>query len=139
MSSSIERTRALILEYYAAFNRGDREAFLALLTDDVRHDINQGGSEIGKAAFRAFMVRMDRCYAEQITDLVVMVAEDGNTASCEFVVHGKYLSTDEGLPPASGQKYTLPGGAFFTIQGGKVARVSNYYNLTDWLQQVGAR
>jgi steroid delta-isomerase-like uncharacterized protein len=139
MSSSSERTRALILEYYAAFNRGDREAFLALLTDDVRHDINQGGSEIGKAAFRTFMARMDRCYAEQITDLVVMVAEDGNTAACEFVVHGTYLSTDEGLPPAAGQKYTLPGGAFFTIQGSKVARVSNYYNLSDWLRQVGAR
>jgi steroid delta-isomerase-like uncharacterized protein len=139
MSSSSERTRALILEYYAAFNRGDREAFLALLTDDVRHDINQGGSEIGKAAFRTFMTRMDRCYREQITDLVVMAAEDGRTAACEFVVHGTYLSTDEGLPPAAGQKYTLPGGAFFTIQGDKVARVSNYYNLTDWLRQIGTR
>jgi steroid delta-isomerase-like uncharacterized protein len=136
--NSAQQTRDLIRAYYAAFNRGDREAFLALLTDDVRHDINQGGSEVGKAAFRAFMVRMDRSYAEQITDLVVMVAEDGNTAACEFVVHGTYLSTDEGLPPAAGQKYTLPGGAFFTVRDGKVARVSNYYNLTDWLQQVGA-
>lgn len=137
--SPAQRSVELIQAYYAAFNRGDREAFLALLTEDVRHDINQGGSEIGKVAFRAFMERMDRSYSEQITDLVVMASEDGRTASSEFVVQGTYLQTDEGLPPATGQKYTLPGGAFFTIRDGKVARVTNYYNLGDWLRQVGAR
>ena len=42
----------------------------------------------------------------------------------------------EGLPPARGQTYVLPGGAFFTLRGGMVARVSNYYNLEDWLRQV---
>jgi steroid delta-isomerase-like uncharacterized protein len=131
-------SRALIEEYYTAFNRGDREGFLALLTDDVRHDINQGGSEIGKDAFRAFMERMDRSYSEQITDIVVMVSEDGQRASAEFVVHGTYLRTDEGLPLARNQKYTLPGGAFFNLRDGKVSRVTNYYNLQDWLRQVGA-
>jgi len=41
------------------------------------------------------------------------------------------------LPPANGQKYVLPGGAFFDIRGGKIARVTNYYNLQDWIAQVG--
>ena len=53
-------------------------------------------------------------------------------------VLGEYLKTDEGLPPAKGQTYRLPGGAFFEIRGGKIARVTNYYNLQDWLRQVGA-
>ena len=53
-------------------------------------------------------------------------------------MHGEYLATDEGLPPATGQQYRLPAGAFFDIRGGKVARISNYYNLQDWLRQVGA-
>jgi steroid delta-isomerase-like uncharacterized protein len=52
------------------------------------------------------------------------------------VVHDEYLSTDEGLPPACNQKYTLAGGAFFKVRGGKVARVTNYYNLEAWLRQV---
>jgi steroid delta-isomerase-like uncharacterized protein len=85
------------------------------------------------------MERMDRCYSEQITDVVVMVSEEGHRASAEFVVHGTYKQIDEGLPPAQNQKYTLPGGAFFSIRDSKVARVSNYYNLGDWLRQVGAR
>ena len=47
-------------------------------------------------------------------------------------------STTKGLPPARGQKYVLPGGAFFDIRGGKISRVSNYYNLQDWIDQVSA-
>ncbi|MBZ0222866.1 MAG: isopropylmalate/homocitrate/citramalate synthase, partial [Dokdonella sp.] len=31
-----------------------------------------------------------------------------------------------------------PGGAFFEIHDGRITRVSNYYNLQDWLRQVGA-
>jgi steroid delta-isomerase-like uncharacterized protein len=53
------------------------------------------------------------------------------------VVHGEYLADDEGLPPAKGQTYVLPAGAFFEIEGGKLMRISNYYNLNDWIAQVG--
>jgi steroid delta-isomerase-like uncharacterized protein len=53
------------------------------------------------------------------------------------VVHGEYHGTDEGLPPATGQKYVLPGGAFFDIHDDRIARVTNYYNLQDWIAQVG--
>ena len=128
--------RQLIETYYAIFNSGDREAFLALLTENVVHDINQGGREMGKTAFRAFMARMDRCYREQIKDIVVFSDENGNHAAAEFTVHGAYIATDEGLPAASGQTYVLPAGAFFTLSEGKVARISNYYNLPEWIRQV---
>ena len=131
-------TLDLIQRYYAAFNAGDMPAFLALLTDDVAHDINQGGRETGKAAFAGFMQRMNASYREEIVDLSVLASDDGTRAAAEFTVLGQYLKTDEGLPPASGQSYQLPAGAFFEVRGGKVARISNYYNLQDWLRQVGA-
>ena len=128
----------LIQDYYAAFNAGDMDRFLSLLTEDVIHDINQGRSEVGRQAFAAFMARMNRHYREHLTDIVIMVSADGRRASAEFVVHGEYLSTDEGLPEANGQRYELPAGAFFTIRDGKVARISNYYNLQGWIAQVSA-
>jgi steroid delta-isomerase-like uncharacterized protein len=128
----------LVIRYYQRFNAGDRGALLALLADDVVHDINQGGREVGKPAFAAFLTRMDRSYRERIADIVVCASADGARASAEYVVHGTYLATDEGLPPARGQTYVLPGAAFFAIRDGLVARVTNYYNLTDWLRQVGA-
>jgi steroid delta-isomerase-like uncharacterized protein len=53
---------ALVQSYYAAFNAGDFEGMLALLTDDVVHDINQGERESGIQAFSAFMARMNGSY-----------------------------------------------------------------------------
>lgn len=126
----------LIQAYYAAFNAGDMPAFLALLGDEVVHDINQGERQVGKATFTAFMAKMNRCYRERLSDIVVMQNADGSRAAAEFVVHGEYLADDEGLPPAQGQTYELPAGAFFEIKDGKVARISNYYNLNDWIAQV---
>lgn len=133
-----QATLDLLARYYAAFNSGDRETFFSLLDEDVAHDLNQGGSETGVEAFRAFMIRMDRCYREQLEDLVIFANTQGTRAAAEFTVHGTYLATDEGLPDATGQTYTLPAGAFFTIRAGKIARVTMYYNLEEWLRQIGA-
>ncbi len=131
-------SEALIRDYCDAFNRGDREAMLSLLTDDVAHDINQGGREVGKEAFKRFLGHMDRCYRERLTDIVVMTSADGAHAAAEFVVHGTYLTTDAELPPARGQAYRLPAGAFFALRGGLIARVTTCYNLADWSAQVAA-
>ena len=129
-------TEALIRRYYDAFNRGDTDGVLACVAEDVVHDVNQGMRRQGKAAFRVFSQHMSRCYREQLTDIVIMAGGNGLRAAAEFNVHGTYLETDEGLPPASGQTYVLPAGTFFAIKNGQIARVTTYYNLTDWLMQV---
>ena len=129
-------TLELIQAYYAAFNRADWEAMLGLLADDVVHDLNQGPRETGRQAFRDFLARMERNYAEQLRDIVVMASADGERAAAEYVVHGTYRADDAGLPPARGQRYVLPGGAFFAVRDGRIARVTNYYNLDDWIAQV---
>ncbi len=81
---------------------------------------------------------MERCYAEQLEDMTIMATPDGASAAAEFVVLGTYVETDEGLPPASGQTYTLPAGAFFEVRDGLITRVTTYYNLADWLAQIAA-
>ena len=131
----------LVRAYYAAFNAGDMDAFLGLLTEDVAHDVSQGGRKVGREAFARFMTHMNRCYRERIEDLVVLTESSGTRAAAEFTVHGTYIATDPGVPagtaPARGQTYMLPAGAFFTLRGEKIARVSNHYNLGDWVRQVG--
>ena len=127
----------LIRRYYDAFNQANWSAMLDCLADDVAHDVNQGGRETGREAFAAFLGRMERSYREQLKDIAVMVSADGRRAAAEYVVHGEYLADDEGLPPAQGQRYVLPGGAFFELRDGRIARVTNYYNLNDWIAQVG--
>ncbi|MEC8485355.1 MAG: ketosteroid isomerase-related protein [Pseudomonadota bacterium] len=133
-----QATVQLLQKYYEAFNAQDMDTFLSLLSDDVVHEINQGDREVGKDTFSAFMDRMNKNYKETIVDIVVMSNEAGDRAAVEFTVLGEYLATDEGLPEANGQTYKLPAGAFFDIHDGKVARVTNYYNLEDWIAQVSA-
>ncbi|MBC2651296.1 ketosteroid isomerase-related protein [Novosphingobium aerophilum] len=137
MTTPRDETLALIGRYYAAFNAGDNAGMLSCLAEDVAHDINQGARQTGKDAFRAFLAHMDRCYREQLADIVVMASDDGTRAAAEFTVHGTYLADDEGLPPATGQTYVLPAGAFFELADGAITRVSVYYNLADWIAQVG--
>ena len=138
METPAKNAEALIRRYYDAFNRGDQDAMLAGLTDDVVHDVNQGERREGKERFRAFLARMAHHYREQLDGVTVMTSADGQRAAAEFNVTGNYLVTETGLPDAKGQRYALPGGTFFVLRDGKIARVTTYYNLTEWIMQVSA-
>jgi len=137
MNCTASDSEELIRLYYEAFNAGDRPGMLRLLAPGVQHEINQGACVPGATAFAEFLSHMDRCYAEQVEDLVVMVDQNGMRAAAEFFIRGTYLVTDEGLPEANGQTYHLRVGAFFEIAEGRITRVTNYYNLPDWIRQVG--
>lgn len=127
----------VIEAYYDAFNRRDDAAMLALLCDDVLHEPSQGAPRRGKALFGEFLAHMHRCYRERVIAPAILASPDGKRASAEFALEGTYLATDEGLPEARGQAYRLRVGAFFELADGRISRVSNHYNLPDWLAQVG--
>lgn len=130
--------RTLIARYYAAFNAGDAAAMLACVTDDVEHRVNEGGIRRGRALFAEFCAHMGVSYRETLTDITIFTSADPARAAAEFTVHGEYLRTDPGLPPARGQRYTLPAGAFFDLREGRIARITTFYNLQDWIAQVSA-
>lgn len=136
MNSESTAGRKLIEQYYSAFNRGDWKGMLELLDEQVAHDLNQGEREIGIDRFRAFLQKMARCYLEVLTDVRILASSDGAHMAAEYVVSGQYLSSDEGLPMARGQRYRVAGGAFFDIAAGRIVRVSNHYNMADWVAQV---
>lgn len=133
---SKEATKKLVEDYFSAFNQADKAAMLQCVSEDIRHDVNQGGVRVGKDLFSEFYDHMQRCYQENLTDMVVMVSEDGSRASAEFIVNGTYLNDDEGLPQANKQTYKLPAGTFFAVENDKISRVTTYYNLEDWIAQV---
>ena len=129
-------TIEIIKKYYKSFNEGDRKCFLDLLAENVVHEINHGNQEIGKKLFEQFLEKMDKHYKEKVVDLYVFSSEDGERAAAEFFIEGVYLTTDPQLPPAKGQKYRLRCGAFFTVHNAHITRVTNYYNLKQWLHQI---
>jgi steroid delta-isomerase-like uncharacterized protein len=135
-SRAADRTSALILRFYAAFNRGDVEGVLDCCSDDVVHDVNQGTRETGKTAYRAYLQRVLQSYRIELRDIVVMSVDDGTRAAAEFVQHGVYQDNAPGLPTAQGQRYVLPSGAFFSIHLGKIARVAHHYNVSERAAQI---
>lgn len=126
----------LVNRYFNALNERDSRACLALLSDDVILDVNQGGREQGRAAFAAYLERSQRSYRETAEDLVIMAEQKGRHAACEYTLAGEYLLTEDGLPEACGQPYRLSAGAFFEIRDGLICRVSQHFNLPEWLAQV---
>jgi steroid delta-isomerase-like uncharacterized protein len=131
----MNETERLIRAYFDAFNAHDSESRLVLLDENVRHDINEGGTEVGVEAFRRFIDHMAPRYREQVRDLVVMTA--GGNGAAEFICEGEYVGTDEGLPEAKGQRYAIPAAAFFEVERGKITRVTSYYNLRGWIEAIG--
>lgn len=129
-------TIALIRRYYDAFNAAAPDGMLDCVADDVEHRVNEGAHRIGKAKFAEFCSHMGVSYREELKDMVIFANDDGNRGAAEFVVHGEYLKTDPGLPEAKGQTYVLPAGGFFDIRDGKIARITTFYNLNDWIAQV---
>lgn len=125
-----------VRDYFDAFNTGDVAGMLACLSDDVAHHVNEGQVRHGKDMFRSFCEHMNRCYREELTEIVIFEADGGGRAAAEFIVNGTYLETDEGLPEAKGQTYRLPAGSFFSLENGLITRVVTYYNLADWTRQV---
>lgn len=133
-----QEAEALIETYYHCFNEGDREGMIACLSPDVRHDVNEGQSRIGHEKFREFMAHMDHCYEEKLTNITIMSHRDGKRLAAEFIVNGRYIATDTGLPEAKGQIYVLPAGSFLEVENGKISRITTYYNLQHWIALVGA-
>ncbi len=131
-------SRATIEAYYAAFNAGNPQGMLDCVTDEVEHRVNEGGIRRGREKFAEFCSHMGVSYRETLKDMVIFVNDDATRGAAEFVVHGEYLQTDPGLPEAKGQRYILPAGAFFDLRDGKIARVTTFYNLSDWVAQVSA-
>lgn len=128
----------IVKEYYASFNARNWEAMRALLTEDIKHETNQGSTRVGLELFEEFQAHMEKCYEETLTDMVFMADETVGRVAVEFVVNGKYISTDDGLPEAKGQIYVLPAGAFLSVKEGKIERITTYYNLPLWTSLVSA-
>lgn len=122
--------------YYEAFNAKNWEGMLALVDENIVHEPNQGTPRIGKNLFSEFMQHMDESYEETLKEMIFFVGETAGRIAAEFVVHGIYKKGEAGLPKAHGQAYVLPAAAFLEVKNGKIARVTTYYNLEQWIALV---
>ncbi|MBK8567338.1 MAG: nuclear transport factor 2 family protein [Saprospiraceae bacterium] len=125
-----------VKQYYNCFNNKDYQGMLSLLDDGIRHEPNQGEPRIGKGLFTEFLKHMEDCYDEQLADMQFFIGENGIGIAVEFVVNGRYLQGEEGLPAAHGQHYVLPAASFLEVKSDRITRVATFYNLPLWIKLV---
>lgn len=131
------QTVDLVKKYFDAINKKDMDGFFAIMSNDVIHDINQDGSEKGVEKFKQFMEKANASFDEKLSDIVIMISEDGKQAAAKWIDHGKYFKDFPGLDvKAHNQTYKLAGGHFFEIKHGKISRVTTYYNTTEFMKQI---
>lgn len=131
------QTISLVKTYYDALNKNDMQQFFSVIAPNVIHNINQGPTEKGLDKFKKFMQLGNDSFSEKLSHIVIMVSNDGKYAAALWQDKGVYKKDFPGMEiKAKGQKYTLNGGHFFEIKNDKIASVTTYYNLTDFMQQI---
>lgn len=127
----------LVKTYYTALDDKDMNQFFSLMDPNVVHEINQSAPEKGVDKFKDFMKRTSSSFNEKFDNIVILVSDDGKHAAAEWVDHGTYFKDYLGMDVgAHNQKYALTGAHFFEIRDGKIARVTSYYNMTNFAAQI---
>jgi steroid delta-isomerase-like uncharacterized protein len=126
--------------YLDAWNARDVERVLGYMSEDVvLADIPLGDQVHGAAAAREFVARIMSAYSSDFRrQLGRLVVYDGTTYAFEFSETGTNdLSVPGGRFPATGRPFELSVVSIGRVQAGKIVEHKDYWDLTDYLRQVG--
>jgi steroid delta-isomerase-like uncharacterized protein len=131
-----ENSQKLIENFYANFNALELDKMVAVLSEDVKHEMNKGGLEKGKAAFSEMMKKSTKHYNEKVGNVIYMVSDDGKHVATKFEFTGKYISTDDSQIPAKNQPYQGTAINYFEIENGKITYTASWYDENEWKKQI---
>jgi steroid delta-isomerase-like uncharacterized protein len=137
---SPEQIRRLVDEMYATWSLHEPERVDALFTDDAVHeDVAGGHISRGKAAIKQLM-RDAFAFASDFRSTMRSLATAGDTATTEWVTEGTQtgpVATPCGEMVPSGRAFRLCGASILVFREGKIARVTDYYDMATFLKQLG--
>ena len=128
----------LVEEWAAAQTAHDPDRFVALCTDDVRHEEVVAGfvPVEGKAALRAYLEGLFAAFPD-----VTVTPEAGFVAETWGVVQWTFAGNRTGPASPVGETdtaYSLRGASVWELADGKIWRSTGYYDLVTILVQLGA-
>ena len=135
-STSPEEIRRLVYELYAAWSLHQLEKIDTIFTDDAAYeDVAAGQAYRGKEAIKE-LLRGAYAWAPdfRVTMQSLIVADD--RAATEWLSEGIQTGPIGDLP-ASGNSFRLRGVSTFVFRDGKIASVTDYYDMATFLAQLG--
>ena len=120
-----------------AWNSHDVNKVVSFYTDDCFYEdlafgiVNHGKKELTAFVNTSFVDMPDLKFE------VKSVFGAGAWGVTEWVMSGTFAHSSLPAMPATGKTFSLRGASIVQFRGGKIARETDYYNLTTFLQQVG--
>jgi steroid delta-isomerase-like uncharacterized protein len=135
-STSPEEIRRLVRDLYDAWSLHQLEKIDAIFTDDAAYeDVAAGQAYTGKEAIKE-LLRGAYAWAPdfRVTMKSLIVSDD--CAATEWLSEGIQTGPIGDLP-ASGNSFRLRGASIIVFRDGKIASVTDYYDMATFLAQLG--
>jgi steroid delta-isomerase-like uncharacterized protein len=122
--------------WVAALNAHDPDAVAAVFAPDaVFMNVGAGQRHEGRDAIRADHENLFGMWSD-LTVQKMPYLVDGDRWAGEWTMSGVHTGDTPGLP-ATGKSFTISGGGFGQVRDGKVVRTTQYWNMAEFLTQVG--
>jgi steroid delta-isomerase-like uncharacterized protein len=129
--------KTLVLDWTDAINKHDPDAYASLMAEDcVFTNVGTGERHVGRAAQRAALAKLLAVWGDLHLETVNILV-DGDSFTKEWVMTGVHTGDMPDLP-ATGRSFRIVGAGVGQVRDGKIVNLTEYWNLADFLGQVGA-
>ena len=130
-------TEKMMSDYLTAWNTHDVEKLLSFFTDDCVYNCTPMGKvSRGKQELKDFISNTFTEFPDFKLEMK-SAFNAGDRGAGEWVMSGTFAHSNMPGVTATGKKFSIPGATINKFSGGKISRVTNYWNLAAFLQQVG--
>lgn len=134
-TTSAEKIRRLVSELYAAWALHQPERIDAIFTDDATYeDVASARIQRGKEAIKQLM-RNTFGWAPDFRVQMTSLTVGDDAAATEWTSEGIQTGALDDVP-ASGNSFHLRGASILKFRDGKIAGVTDYYDMATFLQQL---
>jgi steroid delta-isomerase-like uncharacterized protein len=128
----------VIQEWAAAWSElDDGTRLAALYTAEATHEeVPSGTIFTGPDAIGGYAQSHFAAFPDVALDLT-SAFRTGDWAAAEWVYGGTYSGSLPGLPPGTGQTFSVRGAAIFELEGEKIRRSASYFDFYTLLVQLG--
>jgi steroid delta-isomerase-like uncharacterized protein len=135
--TSPEEIRRLVNELYVAWSLHKPHRIDAIFTDDAVKDIAGGKNQQGTEQIKQ-LLRAAFAWAPDFRVTMLSLTVGENAAASKWISEG--IQTGPiGDFPASGNHFRLRGASVLKLRDGKIAGVTDYYDMATFVRQLGAK
>ena len=140
-STSAQQVRHLVDELYAAWSLHEPDRLDVVFTDDAAYEDVAGGQVLrGKPEIKQ-LLRSASTWAPDFRVTMTFLMITGDTGTTEWVIEGTQTGAVRAGPygelPATGRSFRLRGASTLAFRGGRIAKITDYYDMATFLRQLG--